>query len=41
MAVEKEFFSNIWVLMSGAFVFIMTISFGLLEIDELGEKCAR
>ena len=40
MAAE-ELFNNLWVLISGALVFIMTISVGLLEIGELGEDHER
>jgi len=38
---EKELFNNLWVLISGVLVFIMTISVGLLEIGELGEDHRR
>ena len=41
MAGEKELFNNLWVLISGALVFTMTISVGLLEIGELGENHKR
>ena len=41
MAGEKELFNNLWVLISGALVFTMTISVGLLEIGELGEDHKR
>jgi len=40
MATE-ELFNNLWVLISGALVFTMTISVGLLEIGELGEDHKR
>jgi len=36
-----EDLNNLWVLISGVFVFIMTISVGLLEIGELGEDHKR
>ncbi|MCJ7759612.1 ammonium transporter, partial [Candidatus Bathyarchaeota archaeon] len=35
---EQEVFNNLWLLISGVLVFIMTISVGLLEIGELGEE---
>jgi Amt family ammonium transporter len=38
---EQEVFNNLWVLISGVLVFIMTISVGLLEIGELGEEHKR
>ena len=37
----EELFNNLWVLISGALVFTMTISVGLLEIGELGEDYKR
>lgn len=40
MAME-ELFNNLWVLISGALVFTMPISVGLLEIGELGEDYKR
>ncbi len=39
--VEASLFNNLWVLLSGAFIFIMTISVGLLEIGELGVEHKR
>ncbi|MDD1673211.1 MAG: hypothetical protein LUP99_02245 [Methanomicrobiales archaeon] len=33
----ENLFNNLWVLLSGALVFLMTMSVGLLEIGELGE----
>ncbi|HUH78669.1 MAG TPA: hypothetical protein VLY83_02100 [Methanoregula sp.] len=36
-AVTINLFNNLWVLLCGALVFIMTISVGLLEIGELGK----
>jgi ammonium transporter, Amt family len=33
--------NNLWVLLSGALVFTMTISVGLLEVGELGERHGR
>lgn len=36
-ALPENLFNNLWVLLSGAFVFLMTMSVGLLEIGELGE----
>jgi Amt family ammonium transporter len=41
MAGAEELFNNLWVLISGALVFTMTISVGLLEIGELGEDHKR
>ncbi len=35
--VTVNLFNNLWVLLCGALVFIMTISVGLLEIGELGK----
>jgi Amt family ammonium transporter len=35
---EQEVFNNLWLLISGVLVFIMTISVGLLEIGELGDE---
>ncbi len=35
--IPENLFNNLWVLLSGALVFIMTISVGLLEIGELGK----
>lgn len=37
-AVTVNLFNNLWVLLCGALVFIMTISVGLLEIGELGKN---
>ncbi len=39
--VEASLFNNLWVLLSGAFIFIMTISVGFLEIGELGTDYKR
>ena len=36
--IPENLFNNLWVLLSGALVFIMTISVGLLEIGELGKN---
>jgi Amt family ammonium transporter len=41
MAGAEELLNNLWVLISGALVFTMTISVGLLEIGELGENHKR
>ena len=35
--IPENLFNNLWVLLSGALVFLMTISVGLLEIGELGK----
>ena len=39
--VTVNLFNNLWVLICGALVFIMTISVGLLEIGELGKDYRR
>jgi ammonium transporter, Amt family len=39
--VTVNLFNNLWVLLCGALVFIMTISVGLLEIGELGKDYRR
>lgn len=41
MSMAARDINNLWVLISGALVFIMTISVGLLEIGELGEDNRR
>jgi ammonia channel protein AmtB len=32
--------NNLWILLCGLFVFMMTIAVGLLELGELGERMA-
>ena len=39
--ITVNLFNNLWVLLCGALVFIMTISVGLLEIGELGKDYQR
>lgn len=39
--IPENLFNNLWVLLCGALVFIMTISVGLLEIGELGKGYER
>lgn len=37
----ENLFNNLWVLICGVLVFLMTISVGILERGELGKRCGR
>lgn len=39
--IETYLINNLWVILAGLFVFIMTIAVGFLEIGELGERMSR